>query len=207
MGFYGPIYTSIFESCQPFFDKLRSALKPSILHSVNTSEKNMRMVFVCGRMNPPTTGHMRLIKEAIAVAKSLNGEVKVFSTQTHDDDKNPLCPTVKKHFIEQAFGIPVQLTKSPYTALEELVANGGTELTFVIGEDRVAGFQGMADYGTKIGANVVLHSVPRSSESATMARQAVMENDFKKFQLLVPSPYEGFADNLFRAVKNGFEGS
>jgi hypothetical protein len=168
----------------------------------------MKVVFTCGRMNPPNLGHAGLIRALQTEAEKSGSTAVVFATRTQDGERNPLEPEAKKTFVERAFGIPVRLTKSPYSALEELVGEGATEITFVVGEDRYEKFQPMVAYATKIGAKVDLRSNPRDADapSSTRARQAVLENDMLTFRSLVPSPHEGFADELFHAVRSGLSG-
>jgi FAD synthase len=167
----------------------------------------MKVVFICGRMNPPTVGHERLIRAAQEVAKSEGSEAMVFATKTHDRERNPLEPDVKKTFAERAFGIPINLTTSPYSALEELVEKGADQITFMVGEDRLQHFQPLAKYATKLGVGLTLRSISRDANaaSATRARQAVLENDEAEFARLVPSPHEGFSGELFSAVRRGIE--
>ncbi len=169
----------------------------------------MKVVFACGRMNPPTLGHARLVNEVKTWAAQQGGEAMIFTTKTHDADRNPLTAEVKKTFAESAFGMPVTLTTSPYTALEELVESGVRELTFVVGEDRLEHFGGLAAYAAKLGVDLKLHSIARSetSESATKARDAVLRDDKPTFCALTPSPHEGYQDELFRAVRRGLQES
>lgn len=85
------------------------------------------IVFVSGRMNPPTPGHMLILEEAINQGNKMGAEIKIYLTSTHnnftiksikgfkEDNKgktngyvavkdkkyqNPLSPEQKKHFVE-----------------------------------------------------------------------------------------------------------
>lgn len=169
----------------------------------------MKVVFTCGRMNPPTVGHERLIRAAQEVADDEGSQLVVFTTRTQDGERNPLEPEIKKSFIERAMGMPVRLTVSPFTALEELVEQGANQITFMVGEDRLAHFRPLVCYADKLGVSLVLRSISRDTEaaSATRARQAVLENDAAEFARLCPSPHEGFQDELFRAVRHGLKES
>jgi hypothetical protein len=168
----------------------------------------MKVVFTCGRMNPPTIGHERLVRAVRDEADRNGSSAMVFATRTQDGEKNPLEAETKKGFAERAFGIPVRLTTSPYTALEELVEDGANQITFMVGEDRLNHFRGLVAYGTKIGVEVSLRSISRTDDapSATKARQAVLDGDVTTFRSLVPSPQEGFADELYREVRRGLSG-
>ena len=52
--------------------------------------KDKTAVFAFGRMNPPTTGHAKLIKKVMSVAKSEGGLPMVFQSKMDDNKKNPL---------------------------------------------------------------------------------------------------------------------
>lgn len=88
------------------------------------------VLFVAGRMNPPTPGHIKLIKAAVDESKKINGIVKVYITQTQnklesikpidgfDESReigkhvnvknpkyqNPLTPNSKVKFINNMLG-------------------------------------------------------------------------------------------------------
>ena len=47
-------------------------------------------VFSFGRMNPPTTGHGKLIKKVMSVAKKVGGIPMIYASKTEDKKKNPL---------------------------------------------------------------------------------------------------------------------
>ncbi len=167
----------------------------------------MKVVFTCGRMNPPTIGHLRLVRAVCEEANRVGSDAAVFTTKSHDGERNPLEAETKKTFAERAFGMPVRLTTTPYTALEELVESGAREITFMVGEDRLNQFRPMVAYATKIGADLTLKAISRDAEdaSATRARQAVLENDETAFARLTPSPHEGYQNELFCAVRRGLE--
>ena len=52
--------------------------------------KAKTVVFTFGRMNPPTTGHLKLIKKVMMVAKRVGGTPVVYPSKTEDNKKNPL---------------------------------------------------------------------------------------------------------------------
>jgi phosphopantetheine adenylyltransferase len=65
--------------------------------------KENSMVCTVGRMNPPTPGHMKLVRRLILTAVELNlDEVQVFLSGNNKDSKNPLiCEEDKKRFLEK----------------------------------------------------------------------------------------------------------
>ena len=55
-------------------------------------------VFTFGRMNPPTTGHLKLIDKVKDVAKKQNATHSVITSHSQDAKKNPLSAGQKvKH--------------------------------------------------------------------------------------------------------------
>lgn len=168
----------------------------------------MKVVFSCGRMNPPTRGHQRVADRIHELADREGGVPLIFLTKTHDAERNPLSPEVKVEMVERAFSMPVRLTVSPFSAVDQLVEEGVEEAVIVVGQDRAEHFRKrLVEYATSIGLSLSVETLTRTDQdvSATRARQAVMESDFSTFMSLVPAPDAGFATDLFRAVSLGLE--
>lgn len=165
----------------------------------------MKVVFSCGRMNPPTLGHQRVVDRLRAIAEAENGEAVVYLTKSQDEERNPLDPELKSMMVSRAFGQTVRLTQSPYSAVEELIERGVEEAVFVVGQDRLKQFAPLVEFAGKGGLRLRIDTLPRTEEdvSATAARRAALEADFETFKHLTPSPDEGFADELYRAVRSG----
>lgn len=72
--------------------------------SIATQENSL--VCTVGRMNPPTPGHMKIVRRLILTAVELKlYEVQVFLSSNNKDDKNPLiCEEDKKRFLEKMTG-------------------------------------------------------------------------------------------------------
>lgn len=159
----------------------------------------MKVVFSCGRVNPPTLGHLKIVE----TMKRL-GNARLFLTKSVGD-RNPLSPEIKLEMVKRAFDCSVKLTTSPYSALEELKEEGAKEVIFVIGEDRAKQFSPMEKYAKELDIDFRLEILPRTDDdvSASQAREAVLKEDFEAFKSLVPSPDETFAEDLYRAVKLG----
>jgi hypothetical protein len=76
--------------------------------------------FAVGRMNPPTPGHVELIRQTVELARRHGGVARIYITQTTNKEharckpggkccKNPLDPQMKKAFIDHMLrlrGIP-----------------------------------------------------------------------------------------------------
>jgi len=119
-------------------------------------------VITFGRMNPPTTGHLKLINKVKEIAKKHNASYEVIVSHSQDSKKNPLSSEQKiKHLtrymaspnkIEEAVSIKSSLqrittkpkitaaTKEKPTILHHAVSaykSGVTHLHVVVGSDRV----------------------------------------------------------------------
>lgn len=167
----------------------------------------MKVVFSCGRVNPPTTGHQRVVDRIHELVDRDGGVPLIFLTKTHDAKRNPLSPEEKVRLVERAFATQVRLTTSPFTAVEQLVEDGVGEATLVVGQDRVGFRKSLVEYSATIGLKLNIETLTRTEAdvSATRARQAVLESDFSTFMSLVPAPDAGFAMDLYRAVGLGLE--
>lgn len=169
----------------------------------------MKVVFSCGRMNPPTLGHQRVVDRIHELADRDGGVPLIFLTQTCDAERNPLSPQVKVGLVERAFSLPVRLTVSPFAAVDQLVEQGTEEAVIVVGQDRAEYFRkkGLVKYAASVGLQLSIETLTRTDQdvSATRARQAVQDDDLAAFMSLVPAPDAGFAVDLFQAVSLGME--
>ena len=118
-------------------------------------EKEGHHVMAFGRMNPPTTGHLKLIDKVKDVAKKVNGTHSIVVSHSQDSKKNPLSAEQKlRHLRKYSVGTHFQAsTKESPTFLhhakdvyekgallsraKELYKRGVTHLHMVAGSDRV----------------------------------------------------------------------
>jgi cytidyltransferase-like protein len=111
-----------------------------ILEEEKQSEKHHAMTF--GRMNPPTTGHLKLIHKVKEVADKHHADHSVVASHTQDSKKNPLSSEDKiKHLKRYSPGTHfVSSSKEHPTILHHAVGlhkKGVTHLHVVVGSDRV----------------------------------------------------------------------
>lgn len=111
-----------------------------IIREEQSGEKHHVMTF--GRMNPPTTGHMKLIDKVHEVAKKHNASHSVVTSHSQDSKKNPLSPAQKKkHLQRYSPGTHFESSsKESPTILHhaaKLHKAGVTHLHVVVGSDRV----------------------------------------------------------------------
>ena len=108
------------------------------------------LVVVFGRFNPPTVGHQKLLKAAASEARKQNADLKIYPSRTQDPKKNPLDPGVKIHFMKKMFPdyeeniVNDSDTKTIFDALTAAYGDQYSNVTIVVGQDRLSEFQGLA---------------------------------------------------------------
>ena len=153
-------------------------------------------VFSFGRMNPPTTGHGKLIKKVMSVAKKEKGIPMIYPSKTEDKKKNPLTYKTKIAVLTNVFGdiINTDTTiKTPFDVLEYLNDKKFSKVVFVVGSDRVAEFKkNMSKFVDSDLDNIKDFSVVSAGErdpdaegvtgiSGSKMREYVTKDKFKKF--------------------------
>jgi hypothetical protein len=108
--------------------------------------KEKHAVLAFGRMNPPTTGHAKLVDKVKEVASEHNASHHVVLSGTQDKYKNPLSAAQKVKHAKRFFPNTnvVAATKDNPTFLsqaEKLHKQGVTHLHMVAGSDRLAEYQ------------------------------------------------------------------
>jgi hypothetical protein len=158
--------------------------------------KDKTAVFAFGRMNPPTTGHAKLIKKVMSVAKSEGGMPMVFPSKTEDNNKNPLTYRTKVKVLRDVFGSIINTStsiKTPFDVLEYLNTKKFSKVVFVVGSDRVTEFKkNMSKYVDSDLDNIKEFSVASAGDrdpdsagvkgiSGSKMREYVKKDKFKKF--------------------------
>ena len=158
--------------------------------------KDKTAVFAFGRMNPPTTGHAKLIKKVMSVAKSESGIPMVFPSKTEDKKKNPLTYKTKIKVLRDVFGSIINTStdiKTPFDVLEYLNDKKFSKVVFVVGSDRVVEFKkNMSKYVKSDLDNIKDFSVASAGDrdpdaegvkgiSGSKMREYVRKDKFKKF--------------------------
>lgn len=107
-------------------------------------EEEKTVFFTFGRMNPPTTGHEKLMNELSK--KSGKNPYRVYLSQSTDKKKNPLdfkykVKTVRKFFPKHARSVMLnKKVKNVFDAATEIYNDGFKNITMVVGSDRVNEF-------------------------------------------------------------------
>lgn len=182
-----------------------------------------------GRMNPPTTGHLKVIHKVKEVAKKVGGEHHMVVSHTTKDKsgKNPLSPEEKvKHLRRYAPDTNIKAASkenpSIFTHAAELHKSGVTHLHIVAGSDRVAEYkqrfkelngkpnkEGHVPFHFK---KITVHSAGirdpdaegDTGISGTKMREHAKNKDFKKFRAGVPGHVsDEHAHELMHDVRKG----
>ena len=184
-------------------------------------EKPRKSVAFCfGRMNPPTSGHARLLNTTARA--SAGGDYYIFLSHTQDSKKNPLDYNTKVDFVKSMY--PQHAEHVSYGGLrtimeimEFLYHNNYTDITYVCGNDRLPAFKELlnkyngVDGGKtyyKFNSIDIVSSGPRDPDddgiagaSASAARAAAEAGDKEEFKKITGAGR--FAPQLYKAVRKG----
>ena len=164
-----------------------------------------KITFTFGRLNPPSTGHELLIKKVKEIAGS--SEHRIFVSSTSDPKKNPLSFERKVFWLKKMFSrynISSDASlKTIFQILERLEKDGYTDVTLVVGSDRVSEFQRVIfPYVNRIDSvkSITLNNFqivsagerdPDADDvtgmSASKLRGFVKENQFTNFEKGIPN--------------------
>ena len=184
-------------------------------------------VLAYGRMNPPTTGHLKVVNKVQELAKKHGGEHHMIVSHSNDPQKNPLTGEQKvKHLQRYAPGANIRSSSKENPTLfshaAELHKQGVTHLHVVAGSDRVAEYKqkfkelnGKANKKGEVPFNfkkITVHSAGTRDPDAegdtgisgTKMRQHASNNDFKSFRKGVPEHVsDEHAHELMSDVRKG----
>lgn len=188
-------------------------------------EKEKRVVFAFGRMNPPTSGHKELVDKVKSEAKSQGASHEIVLSHSHDSKKNPLTPQQKLTHAKRFFprtNISLSSREHPNLLhhLSRLHAAGHQHLTMVAGDDRKGEYEKLVKkYNGKKGphghfhfkSHKVVSSGARDPDSegvtgmsASKMRKHAEENNFKEFRKGIPNHVsDEHAMELFKHVRKG----
>jgi len=166
------------------------------------------VVMAFGRMNPPTTGHLKLIHKIREVAEKNHAPHHIIVSHSQDTKKNPLSAKQKiKHLRRYSPGTNFESSSSEEPSIfhhaTRLYNKGHDHLIVVAGSDRVKEFQTTLDkyndvkgkHGfykfKKISVVSAGHRDPDAEGaegmSATKMREHAKNNNFAGFREGVPS--------------------
>ena len=174
------------------------------------------VVFTFGRMNPPTVGHGKLTDKVLSVAKSSGAKAIIYPSKTEDDNKNPLPFKMKVKVLKDVYGSIIDTDKkivSPFHALEKLDDKKVSNVTFVVGSDRVNEFKkNMGSHIKKNLSNIKKFSVVSAGErdpdasgvsgmSGSKMRSFVQKDQFDKFRKGLITKSSSLAKKVFTILR------
>ena len=174
---------------------------------VTSNPKRKAIVVAFGRFQPPTAGHQLLINSVQDYAAKIGVEHAMFSSRSHDPEKNPLSPSKKFKWLKRIFpkanfmNVPSVLT--PYDMVVYLAEAGYTDVILMGGSDRAVMYKSFERLitATKERKKVPLQSITFKQAGATRdpnakgvaglsgteLRKAVTDNKFKVFVSGLPT--------------------
>ena len=200
----------------------------SFLELYESTEKTHKpVVMAFGRMNPPTTGHLKLIDKVKETAEKMGAKHEVIISHSQDSKKNPLSAQQKiKHLKRYSPGTKFVASDKDHPTLmhhaERLHKAGHDHLVMVAGSDRVKEYHdllhkyngvpnknGHVPYNfKKISVVSAGHRDPDAEGaegmSGTKMREHAKNNDFSSFRQGVPSHVaDHHARELMKDVRHG----
>ena len=187
-------------------------------------EEEKTIFFTFGRMNPPTTGHEKLMNEL--AKKSGKNPYRVYLSQSTDKKKNPLdfkykVKTVRKFFPKHARNVMLdKKVKSVFDAVTEMYNDGFKNITMVVGSDRINEFNTLLKKYNGVKARHGLYNFNKinvisagdrdpdaddiSGMSASKMRQLANEGNFTQFSQGLPRNVSNAdAKKVYNEVRKG----
>ena len=172
------------------------------------------VTLVFGRFNPPTVGHEKLLNGAQQVAA--DGDLRIYPSRSVDPKKNPLDTNQKTELMKKMFPdhadniINDESIKTIFDALKVADQDGYSNVKIVVGSDRVAEFDNLAQkYNGNLYDFEEIDTISAgerdedaegvSGMSASKMRKAASENDFEAFRQGIPDTLD---DNAAKQMMN-----
>ena len=187
-------------------------------------EEEKTVFFTFGRMNPPTTGHEKLMNELSK--KSGKNPYRVYLSQSTDKKKNPLdfkykVKTVRKFFPKHARSVMLdKKVKTVFDAVTEMYNDGFKNIAMVVGSDRVNEFNTLLNKYNGVKGRHGLYNFNKinvisagdrdpdaddvSGMSASKMRALANEGDFTQFSQGLPRNVSNSdAKKVYNEVRKG----
>lgn len=185
-----------------------------------TEKKDKPVVFAFGRMNPPTTGHAKLVDKVHELAKKHNAHHEIVISHSNDPKKNPLSAETKLKHAKRFFpntNISTSSKEHPsFIAHAKRLSDAGHKhLIMVAGSDRAKDYKDTLDkyngkeyHFKKIDVVSSGHRDPDSEGvegmSASKMREHAKSKNFSEFRKGVPSHVSHeHAKELYNDVRKG----
>lgn len=184
-------------------------------------------VLTYGRMNPPTTGHLKLINKVHEVAKKHGASHEVITSHSQDNKKNPLSAAQKlKHLKRYSPDTHFKASSPDHPTIlhhaAQAAKKGVTHLHVVVGSDRkeemhklLHKYNGVeGKHGHYNFKHITVHSAGHrdpdaegeTGMSATKMRSHAASKNFKEFRRGVPEHVsDEHAKELMHDVHHGMK--
>lgn len=187
---------------------------------VPEQKKTKGITVVFAKFNPPTAGHLQLLKKAKEVSKGT--ELRIYPSRAQND-QNPLEPKNKIRYMRIAFPefadeiMNDQSMTTIFDVLSLLHEEGYKNVQVVVGAQREAEFERLANQHNgslynfeSIVVTPAIIKDPDSdssdAQSSGTLRKAAINNNYFKFKSgLPPKMPEKEKRNLFNAVQNYYQ--
>jgi hypothetical protein len=187
--------------------------------------KDKKIVTAFGRMNPPTTGHQKLINAVLNRAKVEGADHDIRLSHTHDAKKNPLTQDQKLHHARKLFPkVNFSGSSKEHPSfihhLKELHSKGYTHVSMIAGSDRSDEYQKLADKYNKPKEeggefhfkSIKIHSAGHRDPdaegtegmSASKMREHAKQGDYDSFKSGLPRhTTHDHAQEMYNQVRHG----
>jgi len=212
-----------------FYKKCKKILEDGVVTDKEVKDleiheaKDKSIAFTFGRFNPPTIGHEKLIRKVKSISAN---DHKIYLSRSQDSKKNPLSPDVKFRFMRDIFkaarsDLEISPTNMVLDLMTRLHKKGFTDVTMVVGSDRVREFEGILNkYNGEKNRHgfydfqkiKVVSAGERDPDaegttgmSASKMRDAAVKGDYEAFRKGLPASYRNPADieRLMSSVRVG----
>jgi hypothetical protein len=176
-----------------------------------------KIVVSFGRMNPPTTGHEKLVNKVREIARKQGAQAEIYLSHSQDPKKNPLSYDDKIMIAREAFGPIIQkLSINTIIDLMKHLSGKYSEVTLVVGQDRVSEFESLLNkYNEKEYrfSNIdVVSAGERDPDaetvegmSASKMREAARNGQFSEFKSGLPQKLQAHADDIYTMVRTAMK--
>lgn len=196
-------------------------ISPKTSYAPEAKESHGVMTF--GRMNPPTTGHEKLIHATHKVAQTHGAKAHIVLSHSHDKKNNPLPQKHKINYVKKIHpGVHVTGSSKESPSFlhhaKKLHQAGHDHLHVVAGSDRTHEYKKVLDKynGHKDHYNfksITVHSAGQrdpdaegtSGISGTKMRAHAKSGDHKSFKAGLPKSLHGHAKKISSHITEAYE--
>ena len=173
------------------------------------------VVATFARMNPPTVGHERLVREMSEAAAELGADVKVYLSHSSGNARNPLVYESKLELAKIAFGdVVVESAARDIISMVSELSERYSSVIVYCGEDRHAEISRVLKNYNGVRFNVEhidVVALPRSGDllehtvSATDLRVSAAIGDLTAFSGGLPEPLREFSEEIMQEVRGDLQ--